>query len=43
MPNGVPLVYHLDDALRPIAQPDADSGLRGTFLGAVGQDWLVGC
>ena len=34
MPNGIPLVYHLDEDLKPIRQ-DADDGqlLSGVFLG----------
>ena len=32
IPTGIPLVYTLDDALRPIGDRDAD-GLRGTYLG----------
>lgn len=41
VPNCVPLVYHLDEALRPLAPRDAESGLRGAFLGEVAEDWLA--
>lgn len=32
IPTGIPLVYRLDDALRPTGDRDSD-GLRGTYLG----------
>jgi hypothetical protein len=33
IPTGVPLVYELDDALRPIKQADAIAPLSGRYLG----------
>lgn len=33
IPTGVPLVYELDDALRPIKQADAIAPLTGRYLG----------
>ena len=49
IPNGIPLVYHLDESLTPIphaAAPEGDGELRGTYLGdadkvAAAADWLV--
>ena len=43
MPNGIPLVYHLDEELRPIRQQGAGGGegssshdlLSGVFLGEI--------
>ena len=33
IPTGVPLVYELDDDLKPIPHPDAISPLQGHYLG----------
>ncbi|KAF0698530.1 Aste57867_10857 [Aphanomyces stellatus] len=33
VPTGVPLVYHLDDDLKPIPHPDAIAPLSGYYLG----------
>ena len=49
IPNGIPLVYHLDESLTPIphaAAHEGDGELRGTYLGdaekvAAAADWLV--
>ena len=33
IPTGVPLVYELDEDLKPIAHPDAIGPLKGRYLG----------
>jgi 2,3-bisphosphoglycerate-dependent phosphoglycerate mutase len=33
IPTGVPLVYELDDDLKPIKHPDAIAPLSGRYLG----------
>lgn len=33
IPTGIPLVYHLDEQLKPIPHPDAISPLKGFYLG----------
>ena len=46
IPNGIPLVYHLDEQLQPMRPPGAvDGALRGIFLGdeakVAAADWLL--
>lgn len=49
VPNGIPLLYHLDETLQPLAPPTDSSAaghrLRGTFLGeqekVAAADWLL--
>lgn len=33
IPTGIPLLYHLDENLKPIRQPEAISPLSGVYLG----------
>ena len=44
MPNGIPLVYYLDDELNPIRQGDGEL-LSGRFLGdhakVKAADWML--
>jgi len=35
IPTGIPLVYHLDDDLKPIPQEDAIAPLTGKYLGNI--------
>ena len=45
MPNGIPLVYRLDEHLRPIRSDGATGELSGVFLGddekVRAADWML--